>query len=213
MILPTVTRDRILIAIVIAVTLTALGGGYLASNALTQRLTRNHALNIARDFTNALAGALTVFDSNGRFTGIEGGEREAVLRFAGRVAHINRIVAIGADRVVAYDSTGEKTGLRYDKPYIHDALDHGVATVKFADADDTRVEEGGGAFIAEAYVPVLRDGRPVGVFELYLDVTAYTTSVAAVFAVAYATFAAAVLAATLVAVVLVQVVLEATHLA
>ena len=197
-------RDRILLAVVVAVTLAALVGGYLASRALTQRVTQAHALTLARDFTDALAGALTVFDADGRFVGIEGGEKDAVLRFARRIAHIDRMLAIGPNRVVAFDSTGGKTGQRYDKPYIAAALDRAEATVMFADPDDTSVGEDAAVAVAEAYVPVLREGRPVGVFELYLDVTDTMASVASVFAIAYATFAAAVLTATVVAVALVH---------
>lgn len=201
---PAGRRDRILVAIIVAVTLVALAGGYLASRALTQRVTQAHALTLARDFTDALADALTVFDGDGRFVGIEGGEKDAVLRFARQVAHIDRMLAIGPDRVVAFDSTGGKTGQRYDKPYIDAALSRAAATVKFADPDDTGHDEDAAVSVAEAYVPVLRGGRPVGVFELYLDVTDTMASVASVFAIAYATFAAAVLAATAVAVVLVH---------
>lgn len=197
-------RDRILIVAVIAVTLAALAGGYLASRTLTQRVTQAHALALARDFTDALAEALIVFDGNGRFAGIEGGGKDAVLRFARRVAHIDRMLAIGSDRIVAFDSDGGKSGQRYDKPYIRAALERAEATVMFADFDDTGLAEGIAAYIAEAYVPVLRDGRPVGVFELYIDVTDTVASVGAVFAIAYATFAAAVLAATAVAMVLVH---------
>lgn len=197
-------RDRILLAVVVAVTLAALAGGYLASRALTQRVTQAHALTLARDFTDALAGALTVFDGDGRFVGIEGGEKDAVLRFARRIAHIDRMLAIGPDRVVAFDSAGGKTGQRYDKPYIGAALERAEATVMFADPDDTGIGEGAAVSIAEAYVPVLRHGRPVGVFELYLDVTDTMVSVASVFAIAFATFAAAVLAAMVVAVALVH---------
>lgn len=198
---PAGRRDRILVAVIVAVTLVALAAGYLASRAVTQA----HALTLAlaRDFTDALAGALTVFNGDGRFVGIEGGERDAVLRFARRVAHIDRMLAIGPDRVVAFDSTGGKTGQRYDKPYIDAALSHAAATVMFADPDDTGHGEDAAVSVAEAYVPVLRDGRPVRVFELYLDVTDTMASVRSVFAIAYATFAAAVLA-TAVAVVLVH---------
>lgn len=197
-------RDLFLIVGIVAVTLLALVGGYLASRALTERVTQAHALIVARDFTAALADALTVFDDDGRFVGIEGGEKDAVLRFARRVAHIDRMLAIGADQIVAFDSGGGKTGQRYDKPYIRAAFERGAATVMFADPDDSLHSDGEPSLIAEAYLPVLRDGRPVGVFELYLDVTSPMESVSAVFRIAYATFAAAVLAATAVAVGLVH---------
>lgn len=203
MTIPAGRRDHTLLAVVVAITLAALTSGYLASRALTQRVTQAHALTLARDFTGALAGALTVFDGDGRFVGIEGGEKDAVLRFARRVAHIDRMLAIGPDRIVVFDSADGKTGQRYDKPYIRAALDHAEATVMFADPDDTGLGEDAAVAIAEAYVPVLRDGHPVGVFELYLDVTDTMASVASVFAIAFATFAAAVLAAMVVAVALV----------
>jgi signal transduction histidine kinase len=193
-----VRRDAALIAAIVALTGLALGGGYAASRAMVARVTEAHALDLAREFTRSLADALSVFDPAGRYVGVRGEQQEAVYRFARDVAHIDRMVAIGADRVVAFDSRGAKTGLRYDKPYIAAALDHGRATVMFADADDAD-----GRYVAETYVPVRAGGRVVGVFELYLDVAGYVASVEAVFRLAYTTFAAAVLLTTLAAVALV----------
>jgi len=193
-----VRRDAALIAAIAALTALALGGGYAASRDMVARVTEAHALNLAREFTRSLADALSVFDPAGRYVGVRGEQQEAVYRFARDVAHIDRMVAIGADRVVAFDSRGAKTGMRYDKPYIAAALDRGRATVMFADADDAD-----GRYVAETYVPVRADGRVVGVFELYLDVADYVASVEAVFRLAYTTFAAAVLLTTLAAVALV----------
>jgi len=193
-----VRRDVALIAAIAALTALALGGGYAASRDMVARVTEAHALDLAREFTRSLADALSVFDPAGRYVGVRGEQQEAVYRFARDVAHIDRMVAIGADRVVAFDSRGAKTGMRYDKPYIAAALDHGRATVMFADADDAD-----GRYVAETYVPVRADGRVVGVFELYLDVAGYVASVEAVFRLAYTTFAAAVLLTTLAAVALV----------
>jgi signal transduction histidine kinase len=183
-------RDLTTIAAIIVVTFMALLGGYAGSRALAVRLTEAHALNIAAKFTRSLADALTPFDSAGRFVGLGGERGEAVYRFARDVAHIDRVAAVGLDRIVAFDSAGAKTGMRYDKPYIADALERGRTKVGFADADDAD-----GAYIAEVYMPVRRDGRVVGVFELYLDVSDYVASVERAFGVAYVCFAAAVLSA------------------
>jgi signal transduction histidine kinase len=183
-------RDVVTIAAIIVVTFMALLGGYAGSRALAVRLTEAYALNIAAKFTRSLADALTPFDSAGRFVGLGGERGEAVYRFARDVAHIDRVAAVGLDRIVAFDSAGAKTGMRYDKPYIADALERGRTKVGFADADDAD-----GAYVAEVYMPVRSDGRIVGVFELYLDVSDYVASVERAFAVAYVCFAAAVLSA------------------
>jgi signal transduction histidine kinase len=183
-------RDVTTMAAIIVVTFMALLGGYAGSRALAVRLTEAYALNIAAEFTRSLADALTPFDSAGRFVGLGGERGEAVYRFARDVAHIDRVAAVGLDRIVAFDSADAKTGMRYDKPYIADALERGRAKVGFADADDAD-----GAYVAEVYMPVRRDGRIVGVFELYLDVSDYVASVERAFALAYVCFAAAVLSA------------------
>lgn len=183
-------RDLATMAAIAAVTFMALSGGYAGSRALVVRLTEAYALNIAAKFTRSLADALTPFDSAGRFVGLGGERGEAVYRFARNVAHIDRVAAVGLDRIVAFDSADAKTGMRYDKPYIADALERGRAKVGFADADDAE-----GAYVAEVYMPVRTDGRVVGVFELYLDVSDYVASVERAFGLAYACFAAAVLSA------------------
>jgi signal transduction histidine kinase len=183
-------RDVTTMAAIAVVTFMALLGGYAGSRALAVRLTEAYALNIAAKFTRSLAEALTPFDSAGRFVGLGGERGEAVYRFARDVAHIDRVAAVGLDRIVAFDSADAKTGMRYDKPYIADALERGRAKVGFADADDAD-----GAYVAEVYMPVRSDGRVVGVFELYLDVSDYVASVERAFAVAYVCFAAAVLSA------------------
>lgn len=184
-------RDGAILAVIAVVTLLALLGGYAGSQALTNRVTEAYALNIAAKFTRNLADALTLFDSAGRFVGLGGERREAVYRFARDVAHIDRVVAIGLDRIVAFDSADGKTGMHYDKPYIADALERGRAKVGFADADDAD-----GAYVAEVYMPVRDNGRVVGVFELYLDVSDYVASVERAFGLAYVCFAAAVLSGT-----------------
>jgi signal transduction histidine kinase len=183
-------RDVVTMAAIAVVTFMALLGGYAGSRALAVRLTEAYALNIAAEFTRSLAEALTPFDSAGRFVGLGGERGEAVYRFARDVAHIDRVAAVGLDRIVAFDSADAKTGMRYDKPYIADALERGLAKVGFADADDAD-----GAYVAEVYMPVRNDGRVVGVFELYLDVSDYVASVERAFGVAYVCFAAAVLSA------------------
>ncbi|HEY0838032.1 MAG TPA: HAMP domain-containing sensor histidine kinase [Azospirillum sp.] len=194
-----VRRDFALIGAIVAVTVLALAGGFFASRGLAERVTKAHALEIAHEFTRTLADALGVFDPGGRYIGIVDGEKEAVFRFAQRVAHIDRMVAIGPDRTVAFDSEGTKTGKPHrDKPAIGAAFERGETTVGFADAEDTK-----GQYVAETYVPVHANQRIVGVFELYLDVTEYMMSVGTVFLLAYATFAAAVVLATTVAVFLV----------
>lgn len=194
-----VRRDFSLIGAIVAVTVLALAGGFFASRSLAERVTTAHALEIAHEFTRTLAEALNVFDPGGRYVGIVNGEKDAVFRFAQRVAHIDRMVAISPDRTVAFDSDGTKTGKPHrDKPAIGAAFERGETTVGFAEAEDTDRQ-----YIAETYVPVRVDQRIVGVFELYLDVTDYMLSVGMVFLLAYATFAAAVVLATAVAVLLV----------
>ncbi|HYH18948.1 MAG TPA: HAMP domain-containing sensor histidine kinase [Azospirillum sp.] len=194
-----VRRDFSLIGAIVAVTVLALAGGFFASRELAERVTKAHALDIAQEFTRALAEALGVFDPGGRYVGIVDGEKEAVFRFAQRVVHIDRMVAISPDRTVAFDSEGTKTGKPHrDKPAIGAAFERGETTVGFAEAEDTERQ-----YVAETYVPVRAGQRVVGVFELYLDVTEYMASVGMVFLLAYATFAAAVVLATVVAVLLV----------
>lgn len=198
-----VRRDTALIAAIVALTALALAGGYAASRALAGRVTEAHALHVAATFTRSLADALTLFDSTGRFVGPGGDGQEAVYRFARDVAHIDRIVAIGPDRIVAFDSAGVKTGTLYDKPYIAEALEQGRPTVGFADPAETPAGADG-PFVAETYLPVRSGDRVVGVFELYLDVSDYVAAVEEVFVTAYATFAAAVILATVVALGLVD---------
>lgn len=195
-------RDGLLIVGIVAVMLLTLAGGYAASWALMLRVTETHALHIAAGFTSSLAKALAPFDAAGRFVGFNGEAQDAVYRFAREVAHIDRIVAIGRDRFVAFDSADEKTGQHYDKAYIAKALEEGKPAVGFADQMETPLRAHS-RFIAETYMPVRLGGAVVGVFELYLDVGGYVAAVREVFGIGYAGFAIAVILATAVAVTLV----------
>lgn len=195
-------RDGALIVGIIAVMLLTLAGGYAASWALMLRVTETHALHVAAGFTRNLAKALAPFDGDGRFVGFNGEGQGAVYRFAREVAHIDRVIAIGRDRVVAFDSADEKTGQHYDKPYIAKALEQGKPTIGFADPMEAP-QSAHSRFIAETYMPVRSGGVVVGVFELYLDVADYVAAVREVFAIGYAGFAVAVLLATAAAVTLV----------
>lgn len=198
-----VRRDAALIAAIVTVTALALAGGYVASRALAVRVTQAHALHIAATFARSLADALGLFDPAGRFLGLGGERGEAVYRFARDIAHIDRVIAIGRDRLVVLDSAGLKTGERYDKPNVEAALLHGRATVGFADPDEAPTSPHG-PYVAETYLPVWSADRVVGVFELYLDVSDYMDQVYEVFSLVYATFASAVVLATVTAVVLVD---------
>jgi signal transduction histidine kinase len=196
-------RDAALIVAIVMGTAMALVGGFAVSRSLVTRMTEDYALNVAASFTRSLADALNLFDSAGRFVGLGDDEKAAVYRFARDVAHIDRIVAIGADRMVAFDSRGERTGDVYDRPDINNALANGQATVRFAEAEEAPPGEHG-PFVAETYMPIRHKDQVVGVFELYLDISEYVAAVKEVFGFAYAIFAGAVILATLAAVILVD---------
>lgn len=189
-------RDLLLLALIVLTSAAALAGGYLASQALAARVTQAHALNLARDFTNSLAESLGLADDADRFLAPAEMENDPVLQFARRIAHLERMLIIGADQTIRYDSDGTLTGAVYDRPYIRDLFNHGEAVVKFADDDDLTAHDADDGPVAEAYVPLVKKGRVVGIFELYLDVADQMTAAKAVLRAAYLAYSIAVFAAT-----------------
>lgn len=189
-------RDLLLPAAIMALTAAALAGGDAASKALATRVTQAHALELAQGFTNSLAESLGLADEADGFPAPATLENDPVLRFARRIAHIERMLIIGADQTIGYDSEGALTGVYYDRSYIRNLFVDGRAVVKFADDDDLTAHDADGGPIAEAYVPLVKNGRVVGAFELYLDVADQMKAVTTVLRAAYVAYSAAVCAAT-----------------
>lgn len=111
---------------------------------------------------------------------LEGGNG-ALAVDARRAASLESVrVALGVDRfklfdangVLLHSSTGEGIGTRNASGVFRDVLALGRPfTHVVGDADQTVEGESYSGYVVESYVPILRDGRFAGAFEIYYDIT------------------------------------------
>lgn len=160
------------------------GAGTFILTAASERMVSRNAENIALDWANYLGGELQ------RLPEIAAGGRAT----AEEQAFLERVRAFGdVFRFKLFDGEGRLRLVSDDlnKPIdsLQDLGDHNpkAASVLTAGRPFTSVEDGSGKpdrpdVYVESYVPVLRDGRPIAIVEVYVDQTAKAAEIRREFA-------------------------------
>jgi len=190
-------RDWLVILGVALIGLVALLAGWWIAEWRVRDAVRTYAMSVAERVTQAAADIL---DPNGPET-IYANDREAhavALELLQRTSGVLRMVAYDRNSVVWLDSTGAAIGRRYDQEDVSEVFATGEPLILMhmsgGDYHILGLDEGASA-LAEAYVPIRRDGKIVGAFELYIDTTETLAAATNIARVAYAVFVVTILIA------------------
>jgi len=143
---------------------------YPAYARLLRQYTENEAAAVGRYLSALLVGANDA---------LEPGSLDAeLLRRIGRVeqdAHFLRLRIYSPSGVVVYSSVGGEVGTVNEGEYFRQLLESRSILAVQADRQDTSLEgQHMGADMVEVYVPIVRQGRLIGVFEMYYDTSEQT---------------------------------------
>lgn len=194
---PLERRDWLVILGVALIGLVALLSGWLTAEWRVRDAVRTYAMSVAERVTLAAADIL---DPNGPET-IYANDREAhavALELLQRTSGVLRMVAYDRNSVVWLDSTGAAIGRRYDQEDVSEVFATGeplmLLHMSGSEHPVLGLDEGSSA-LAETYVPIWRDGKIVGAFELYIDATDTLSAATGIARIVYAVFVVTILIA------------------
>ena len=190
-------RDWLVVLGVALIGFGALLAGWWVSEWRIRDTVRLHTLAVAERVTEAAADILDPNDLNSTLAR-DPNVREAVLQLLERTSGVMRMVAFDQNHVVWLDSTGAATGTVYDGADVDEVF--------ASNAPLTMLHLPGGEYhvlgfepittaVAEIYVPVRRDGKIVGAFELYIDATNSLSEAVRIARVGYFVYVGTILAA------------------
>jgi len=190
-------RDWLVILGVALIGLVALLSGWWTAEWRVRDAVRSYAMSVAERVTQAAADIL---DPNGPQT-VYANDREAhavALELLQRTSGVLRMVAFDRSSVVWLDSTGAAIGRHYDQEDVSQVFATGeplmLLHMSGGDYPVLGLDEGSSA-LAETYVPIRRNGKIVGAFELYIDATDTLAAATGIARIAYAVFVVTILIA------------------
>jgi signal transduction histidine kinase len=191
-------RDRLVILGVALIGLIGLLGGWWLAELRVREAVASYALSVAERVTEAAA---EILDPNGADSAAANDRvlRETVFQVLQRTSGVLRMIAFNSDSTVWLDSTGAAIGQQYDQEDVRTVLESGAPLMMLhLEGDEYYVfgMEPVENAIAETYVPVRRNGKIVGAFEVYIDATESLNQAIHIARVTYAVFAGALSAAT-----------------
>ncbi len=191
------TRDRLVVLGVAVIGLVGLFGGWWLAELRVREAVASYALSVAERVTTAAADILD--PDGGEAAAHDGALRETVLRVLQQTSGVLRMIAYKSDGTVWLDSTGAAIGRRYDQDDVSTVVETGNSLMMLHVSGDEYYVFGTEPLeraVVETYVPVRRDGRIVGAFEVYIDATESLSQAIHIARVTYAVFAGALIAAT-----------------
>lgn len=190
-------RDRLVVLGVAVIGLIGLLGGWWLAELRVGEAVASYALKVAERVTEAAAGILDP-DGADNATSTDKELRETVFRVLQQTSGVQRMIAYKADGTVWLDSTGAAIGQQYDGDDVQAVIERGAPLMMLhLPSDEYYVfgMEPVESAIAETYVPVRRQGRIIGAFEVYIDATEILNQAIHIARVTYAVFAGTLLAA------------------
>lgn len=179
-------KDRFFVIVGLLITLMAVGIASRVANLIVERLIEDRSIQIATDFTNHLVESLKPFKSDGIYSNLHNAEQKVLLGFARKVAHIDRLLIIDAQKTVVYDSLGFRLGRQYTEGDFLEAVRTQKTITRKDNPSDPDLPARHSEYVFEAYSPIIEGGEVLGVLELYFDAGEYakTLNQAALFCLA-----------------------------